>query len=948
MSLKDITITSSIGSYPTLSYGQKTYIPSTDEQSFPIETIFVGTGGSLPDLKGNISSSNLFVNIVQSWSGSVNTPVGIVEFIDSTQNEFINGQYSGSTMLISNGNLSENNPFLEPSINANTYTPTFYFGDSGSYVNTIPLNNFLNTSTVPNSGEMFFYFEDDDKTNPFVQTPQSYVKIALIDGDGDNKITTLRQLQYIRINYSNGINIQYTIIDRTEYNTCFLFKLNAYTSPNNYTVENQLDGKILNYAISASNSSSFTVSVDSLTTASFTTTTTNPLGYFNSSTGIYTLNNTPNKILHFTASFTTDNQGSVALTRDPFNTGIGIAVKSFGGSGNYVLSGSFTPIQNETYALIFVGDDTNPYDITNLQFKVTQSQAVPQSGILELVYFSPDFSQDFEYNDYNALYGNASGLEYNQDFMKVDYETGIIPTNQTQIISGTAEYAPVKKYNYALRAQILPRYEGVRTTQQSENIWTQGDIGYSNTPTVKNLQTYFAYFDKLQDTTPILTNKMAAHIKYLIDEDGEVIVPAGLTSPYYYTLIDNFESNKNNNIILNSSSGDVSIFGMRRTIRSGVYPNPIIASQTGSDSVNYNVQPTMSFGTSGSNIPDYNSVYLGTANQVLNPYPFIPSQYASNTVSYIFKIASSVYANNTSFQTDSGGYQSGSIQVDLNSNLTQIAFQFDFTAYFKSLGTSPFNFYYGTNSTYRGITPYLLMSTDDGNTYTQVGPFSTQYPIQNSATQSFTFTSPYFTPQDTYKYQIYLEYGYGNYNFKIASSTVRVLQNPATSISEVLSSPYYFTTGSVPGRDRVLTGSFMMSQLYNPINPFTQQNDVGDFLNSGYSKFLPFSIQPGDEIRFEGDENQVFGIVSTTYTDYTLPVPMSMSILLNNPIPATTDINSFLIRRNTLNSSFMIVDSDLLTYNGSDGFIVPEFSTPMLKDNFNKNILKLKDKGLIP
>ena len=43
----------------------------------------------------------------------------------------------------------------------------------------------------------------------------------------------------------------------------------------------------------------------------------------------------------------------------------------------------------------------------------------------------------------------------------------------------------------------------------------------------------------------------------------------------------------------------------------------------------------------------------------------------------------------------------------------------------------------------------------------------------------------------------------------------------------------------------------------------------------------------------------------------------------------------------------MIVDSDLLTYNGSDGFIVPEFSTPMLKDNFNKNILKLKDKGLI-
>ena len=43
MSLKDITITGSIGTYPTLSYGQKEYISSTDQQSFPIEKI---TGSS--------------------------------------------------------------------------------------------------------------------------------------------------------------------------------------------------------------------------------------------------------------------------------------------------------------------------------------------------------------------------------------------------------------------------------------------------------------------------------------------------------------------------------------------------------------------------------------------------------------------------------------------------------------------------------------------------------------------------------------------------------------------------------------------------------------------------------------------------------------------------------------------------------------------------------------
>ena len=39
MSLQDITITGSIGSIATQSYGQRTYISSTDEQSFPIEEI---------------------------------------------------------------------------------------------------------------------------------------------------------------------------------------------------------------------------------------------------------------------------------------------------------------------------------------------------------------------------------------------------------------------------------------------------------------------------------------------------------------------------------------------------------------------------------------------------------------------------------------------------------------------------------------------------------------------------------------------------------------------------------------------------------------------------------------------------------------------------------------------------------------------------------------------
>ena len=82
MALKDITITGSIRNHPTLSYGQKTYIASTDEQSFPIEIMTGGAAGTTPDFDGQVVTTNLFVNVTQSWAYSVDTPIGeIIEII---------------------------------------------------------------------------------------------------------------------------------------------------------------------------------------------------------------------------------------------------------------------------------------------------------------------------------------------------------------------------------------------------------------------------------------------------------------------------------------------------------------------------------------------------------------------------------------------------------------------------------------------------------------------------------------------------------------------------------------------------------------------------------------------------------------------------------------------------------------------------------------------------
>ncbi len=114
MPLQNIIVTASINSQATQSYNQKTYIASTDEQSFPIERIVGDQAGVWPnfklrDLNSTDSASNTtinqIINVTQSWSGSNITISGSVPYIQNTLVEFFNGEFSGSVYLVTNGSL---------------------------------------------------------------------------------------------------------------------------------------------------------------------------------------------------------------------------------------------------------------------------------------------------------------------------------------------------------------------------------------------------------------------------------------------------------------------------------------------------------------------------------------------------------------------------------------------------------------------------------------------------------------------------------------------------------------------------------------------------------------------------------------------------------------------------------------------------------------------------
>jgi hypothetical protein len=255
MSLQDITITGSIKSIATQSYGQRTYVSSTDEQSFPIETITGSQAGVWPNFVPDTNyTTNLIVNVTQSWPGSNTTPLGIVPYVHDTMEEFIDGEFSGSNYTVSNGDLTDEDcqQFLIANDKAFKYSIFPYASQS--------IGPFDHTNTMPRNGEVLIYYVD----SPYPNENVMYAKISRIDKDGIDLTNTLSQLtvgNYIEwIDTGIGL-VKLEIENRTDNATYFLFKF----KPNaiDFLPPGYFDDNYLNYKFGATSSfSNFTASVN--------------------------------------------------------------------------------------------------------------------------------------------------------------------------------------------------------------------------------------------------------------------------------------------------------------------------------------------------------------------------------------------------------------------------------------------------------------------------------------------------------------------------------------------------------------------------------------------------------------------------------------------------------------------------------------------------------------
>lgn len=901
MALKNIIITSSINSIPTQSYGQKTYIPSNDYQSFPI----VG-------IKGEYGLPYELGGVTQSYSESINTPAGRISFVDNTRTEFIDGQFKGTAVLVSNGELSEDNPFVNVSVLKTFYTPVYYYdipnAISNNNRNDIPLSNFLDPNTKPDVGEIYI----GASVNTIGSLPlnlldwQTYaIKIATIDGVGNNNTVALQALESFKIFFSDTTSITCDVTSIVDYSSQEYILYWVKPTFKTGLRAHEPDGKVLNYAASAS---FITASITSPSgesepgpiTGSFNISY-NPLNYFDSSSGVFIFPNTPNTRLYITASFNSTDQTTISL-RTYYGPGYDlenseVLFSENGNAGNNTISDFFTPVANQPYILVFTsppgGGNTT---ISNFQFLVTQSQN-PDTGSSDLTILSPYFTQNFFYNDWNALYGNADGLEFDKNFMKVTYETGqSIPTNQEEIISGSAEKAPVKPYNYALKAQTLPRYEGVKSTSPNFNQNTT-EGGYGTLPNAESLKIVVAYCDSIASWAPEKMNSSAVHIKYLIDENGDIITP-NTTENSLFTNKFSFISEERALIKSdNQSSGNPNPY--RTIFRGGTRIEPILYTQLGS-------QPLVQWASS-IELEDITSTVGGAVVDVrANAWGGMGNSNYGTSISFGPMVLSTANQNfgNPSYmywypEANSRVYLVPSEVLIDNIALT-FKLSFNEKFYFKVSSPPP----QGLPTTVGQCKLYLRQDRKDilGNYYFYkdypatiknfdiIGngnPNNLEYAISNTSFGNVAIVPPNDLEEGARLYFVIqiipsnLPVKISEFN-GIAGIIFSIEQNPAPTppiqvgINNIWGFLDKLTYPNVITSSAAVFSS--LASLYNSSNI-----KMKDITGSGFnSVVLPWFLKNGDEFRFEGTEDQTYVINKVYGPNDGINIPYSASLNLTN------------------------------------------------------------------
>jgi len=612
------------------------------------------------------------------------------------------------------------------------------------------------------------------------------------------------------------------------------------------------------------------------------------------------------------------------------------------------------------------------------------------------VIFNPDYV-GFEYNDFNAILNNSEDIRTSDFYVSPSYNTGILtPTNFLDITSGSGTPAPAQDSNYASATWSDIRYNGSKYnsftlpgTTVTYNVYdgiTPPDIldlatgefnelstdgsGFGALPAAEQNQTYFLYFQAVNNLKPTIIGESTFLVKYLVDSQGNSYIPKtgdAKDQIVLDNLVNNFEVGKQATVklitpdplgLVNSSdsalAGTYNITGLGRLEK-------ILVSETGSSQGAF--LPTMSF-VSTDNTQLYNTTpdYSFKATAPVTSYT--TSSYA---YTHLFLISASNASENPlgDYDTATSTYTFDTSTGDYN-NRTDITLTFRLTLSIRksiapagypgslyatatirkngqpiSVGTAGqsqiFNFPISSTSGFLSVTKTFNLST--GLQEFNAGDEITVAFSINNIPSGYTLNSPadklVISAQET-----------------IFGSTPEYTNGP-----RIVPASYWtigeYLTGS--NNTSILTAS---AALYNVYSPFFKQDlqsvvdiaglafketldPTNEFNIYSYPSNTPFQLQTGDKVRFEYNPNNVHTITNIEESS-------TLYLTVYPPVPTGSMLDHFILYR-LVNDGMYInlkVDSDLDS-NAYTGIIQPKFVSKELTDSYDRTIAKLSQQDLI-
>lgn len=598
------------------------------------------------------------------------------------------------------------------------------------------------------------------------------------------------------------------------------------------------------------------------------------------------------------------------------------------------------------------------------QFKRSTASTLITGNTLSQVILSGYVDKDFYVNDYNALLGNASKVDTATRLQKVNYENGVIPTNLDAIRNGTAEKADVQEYLHNSFGIRSGRYLGKQMEGKEYNRYYIGDKSYGNSPVIEYTDAYFAYFRWVKSASPLLGNHTLerAYLKlwYLLDKDGNQTGLGNDSKGITLSKVQqNFKEGTNVSLTLDSSAtGDYSTLNDKwRILRSGQKVVPIIYSQTSTTDTagnitGYDKVTTINFGIPGE--PAIGANFTGDTNMGFSANAVGGLEIRENPTEYNIPFSGiNPYATDQTYLQGYGPTYNSSgeyfeVQPDPTESTAQ-PFKMNFTVVlspdFKPLKRTEFKL-------------ALEKSTNGGTTWTTVGQeklikldhqgtYVEFLILQGFSSVTGTLSGPGAIKKEfvdeipagttgPIRYRVRIknvDRAIGAGLVELTSNTyIKVNQSP---VAESQASGDFWTTG--PNSLTVVTasnGADGLSQFYTMAQGYIPESNFPD------SKY-PFTVYPGDEIRFGANEDNTFTVLN-------VGTGLPITLELDREVRLTQDeLNLFVIRRYIPDPSYLILDIPDASNGAAPGVVTTEYPADGLEDNIDTIVAKLKSENSI-